>query len=51
MIIGTTALKHIMSEMAVVECFNVTKSMPVLRTPKEIGTVLGKFKTSEADAS
>ena len=44
MIIGTTSLKSILQEMDVVDCFNVSCSVPSLYQDSEIQSVLSNYK-------
>jgi len=51
LILGTTSMKSIMSEMAVVECFNVCLNVPSLKYKKEITSVLSEFNSSSEEIS
>ena len=48
MIIGTTSMKNIMQEMAIVDCFNVCLKVPNVYEKEEISSVLKNFSTDES---
>jgi len=43
MIIGTTSMKNILQELEVVDCFNVSMNIPLLKNKQEFTAVLSNF--------
>ena len=46
MIIASTAMKDVLKEMEVVDCFNVSMNVPSLRLRQEITHILNDYKCS-----
>jgi hypothetical protein len=47
MIIGTTSMKHILQDMELVDCFNVSQSVPHVHDAHEFEAVLSNFSNNK----
>ena len=50
MVVATTAMKHILKEMELVDAFNVVMKVPLVQQEDEFVAVLKKFGTAEAES-
>lgn len=51
MIIGTTSMKGVLQEMDLVDCFNVSQSVPMIHSSSDIASILGNFKCEPSVAT
>ena len=49
LVIGTTSMVATLTELGVTSAFNMVKTMPILRTPEEVMTVLQNYAGDEVD--
>ena len=51
LILGTTSMKDILSELEVISCFNTVLNVPNVHSGEELSTILSNFNCSAADLS
>lgn len=51
LIIGTTSMRDILSELEVLSCFNTTLHVPNVHTSQELTTILSNFNCAAAEVS
>ncbi len=51
LIIGTTSMRDILSELEMLSCFNTTLHVPNVHTSQELTTILSNFNCAAAEVS
>lgn len=51
MIIGTTSMRSILSEMEVVDCFNVCLNVPSIKSKQELSQIFANFNASSSEVN